>query len=802
MRVETTGSKDLNIMLVGEAPGENEARTGRPFHPGAPAGGTLDRVLTGANTSRHDCIITNVAKEKPPGNKIAFFFEDKKCTTPKPILLEWIEELKRDIIKYDPNIIVALGSIACKILTGENSISAARGYIYPCDLVSGYKVLPTYHPQKINYEWNLFPIVVLDIRKALTHSKNKKLDYDKKNLEFDVTKTQFISYCKYLLTLDTPVAVDIETIEPNNHIDIIGLANSSSHGVSFQFIKNRKAILSPENEAEVWLALNEVHSKKYLIMQNGLYDAVVLAKNNGIICNNYCYDTLIAAHVCWPEFPRSLRFLASIILNVPAWKDTSQEAPLYYNCSDAVNTYAIWESLHKELVKQKDTEVFSFEMSQVFPAMMLQMQGLYVNEEERKKLLIKINTDIEEIRENVSEVLGREIIVKADKKKKNALNISSSKQLASLLYVDLGLETQFKRRKSIQDTRKITTDAEALMKLARKHPENNILNKILTLKKKIKLLTFVDISVSPENKVHTCYNVTGATTLKVQKGLVVDSEDSFKSFGRWSSSKSIIYPWGSGNLQNIPKEARKIYTAPEGYEILQADYIQAEAVVVAYLIHDYKVIKMFKEAFGLTREEKEGLELDIHKLTASFMLKIAIEDVNKEQRTRGKLIRHATNYSAGPNVLAHTLQIPVKEAKTLLTKFHLTTPQLKLWHKSIDRELRQKRSLTNLLGRKHRFLGRWDSSMLKSAYAYIPQSTVGDLLNKALVTFYTKYGNVRDIILQLHDAIYILSPLEKREESKQMLKDCMLTELEVEGKKFTVDIDFSAGQNWGELEDV
>jgi uracil-DNA glycosylase family 4 len=1115
MIVNTVGTPGANIMLVGEAPGEQENRTGKPFHPGTPTGITLDKILSGAGISRHDCLITNVAREKPPGGKIAFYFKDAKCTIPKDILLQDIEKLKKDIRVFKPNIIITLGKVATQILTGNNSITAARGYICESTLLPGVKVLPTYHPQKINYEWKLFFTAVLDIRKAIKNSESPDILKDDRTLITNMSKLEYISYLNYLLyEHKEPIAVDIETLQPGSHIDIMGIADTPTHGVAFELIKGRKAVYSESKELEIWRHLSQVLKTKELIMQNGSYDTTVLYLHHGIYCPKFYYDTMVAAHVCWPENPRSLAYLASICLNVPAWKHTSQTESLLYNAGDTTNTYGIWEVLKRELEKQEVNHIFKHEMAQIEPSVMLQIQGLQVNADKQKELLKGIEQKLVKIKAVLTEELQREVIFKADKKKKDALNINSPTQLAKLLYVDLGIPPQYKRRKSVSESRKLTTDEEALSKLARTI-DNPIFNNIIKVKKLSKLKTFIDITTSPEGKVHTSYNVTGATMIRENKGLIIDEEDSFKSFGRWSSSKSIILPYGSGNLQNIPKEARKMYTAPEGYEYLQADYMQAEAVVVAYEINDYREIKLFKESFGLSKEERKERDLDVHKLKASTVFGIPISEVTSDMRKIGKTIKHAcvdkdtevltekgwkeiqfldvekdkvaqwdkenkitftkplkvfkykykgnllrfkksyfsqtvtknhrfpiwnrkakkfkvvlsqdlfranngdyslpisgyfngsinitpeiirlftalqadgsirerlrhgkeisfmfkkvrkierlkvllnnckirystyettekrtgfylnkedsaelfnfavktkkkfdswilqlsqdclnalvdearwwdarrnkgnnsyqyysvdrtncewlqtaahltgrratiynnhptvfttnvsdailltgtekakkvtvpyndyvyslnvpstyylvrkdglisitgnSNYNAGPGVLAHFLQISLKEAKILMSQAKNATPQLHLWHKRIQQHLQRERSLTNLFGRKHRFLGRYNDNLLRSAYAYTPQSTVGDLLNMALTRFYYKYGMERRIRLQLHDAIYVFSPLGKRQETIAMLKDAMLIELtSSNGVKYTVDVDFSAGPNWGEMEEL
>ena len=521
-----------------------------------------------------------------------------------------------------------------------------------------------------------------------------------------------------------------------------------------------------------------------------MYDIGVLWHHLNILAPKYKYDVMVAAHVVWPEVRRSLGFLASLCLNVPRWKDTSQSAPTMYNASDAANTYGIWYYMEKELQKTGSYHTFEFEMMQVWPAVMMQLQGLKVDTDVQNHLILSINQRLVELQTEIHTEIGDD-----------KLNIGSPQQLQKLLYIDMKLPFQYKRRKSRFDERKVTTEAAALRKLYRE-TKNELLSKILEWKKLNKLVKFVNIPLSPESRVHTSYNITGATMARSTRKGLVDDEGTYKSFGRWSSSKSIILPFGSGNLQNIPKKARKIYTAPLGQVFLQADYMQAEAVVVAYCISDYAMISLFQESFGLSREERKDRNLDIHKLTAATMFRTPIEDVTPEQRSIGKMIRHATNYSAGPMVLANGIECSLKEAKVLLEQFHCTTPQLKLWHQSIQKELYQTRTLTNLLGRKHRFLERWGDELFRSAYSFIPQSTVGDLLNTALLRLYNHYGDQYDIVLQLHDAIYILVDEDKVPQAIEDIRKSMLMPLYYKGTEFTIDVDFSVGRSWGELKEL
>jgi len=784
-----TGPLHSNIMLVGECPSESDMRSGKPFS--GRYGEVLDKLLNEANISRHECMLTYLVKDRPPAGKMEFYFEDKKYLHPKPLFNEALQQLKKDIETYKPNIVVTFGALAMHYLIGIQGIQSNRGFIHESTLCPGVKVLPTYALGVIDADWKLSFSAAMDIRKAVRNSTDDCLPYDKRILETNISKQSYLEYLNFLLCAHKgPIAVDIETKSPGAHIDIIGIADSPYHAVSFEFLSGKQPRYNLEEETEIWSTLARVLTTREVIFHNGLYDSTVLWYNQGILCEKYTKDTLYAAHACFPELPRSLGYLASICLNVPAWKHTSTESPLLYNAADAANTFGIWEILEAEMGRQGVRSIHDFEIEQTPAASFLQLQGIYVNPDVQRQLIQSNREQLKQLDIELENLIGRKI------------NLASPKQLADLLYLDMRLPIQYKRRKNINDAKKVTTGAEALRKL-HQVTGNPVLTKILERKKIDKLLTFLDVPVSENSRVHTCYNVTGATMSREKKGIVSDDEESYKSFGRWSSSESIILPYGSGNLQNNPRPARAMYTAPPGKKIVQADYKQAEAVVVAYLINDQRLKKLFNESFGKTALYCKENNLDVHKLTASMVFRTAVQDVTSEQRKVGKLVRHATNYSAGPAVLAANLGCSIKEAKLFLQQFYMACPQLQLWHKRIQEELKQTRTLWNLFGRKHRFLGRWDDTLFRSAYAYKPQSSVGDLLNYALVDIYKALpeDDSASIYLQLHDAIYVLCNEELVSETMQTMRNLMIRPLQHNGETFYIDVDFKVGDSWKDLEE-
>ena len=790
MIVNTVGPAGAEIMLVGEAPGEQEDRLGVPFV--GTAGRTLDILLQQAGINRHQALITNVARVRPPANDMSFYFFDKKKTKPKPQLEEWLQQLKSDIIQHKPNIVVALGDTALWALTGEHGINANRGWISESTLVPGQKILATFHPQNINYEWKNSWAMVMDLRKAKRHSTFSGFLSDRRTLIPEATAEQFIDYCKRLADSECVVGIDLETVSNFCHPDRIGIGHSFEYAMSLPLVRSPHHYWSTTEEIEIWSQFSRVMQRCPIVVQNGPFDFSVLFNHLGIFPRRIEMDTHIAAHVCWPEVPRSLSFLSSICIDVPRWKHTAMSDPGAYNAQDVSNMMGVYEVLKKELENANSVDTFKFELSQIEPACFLQLQGILIDNSRRLRMMEEFSSRVADI-DNLFETLtGKKI------------NLRSSAQVKKLLYVDLGLPPQYKRRKHADEPPKLTADAEAIKKLLRLYPNNQILTLFAEYAKLSKLLSsFLDIQLSPAGRVHTSYNVTGATMRrKDTKGLVRDDEEQYKSFGRWSSSQSIVLPYGSGNLQNIPYKARKLYIPPPGYVIVQADYKQAEAVVVSYLIGDEILKRMFVQSFGKSKEECKANHWDVHKLTAAMLYNKPVEDVTPEERNIGKRLRHAVSYSAGPQVIAVNIGVALQEAKALLNHYHAVNPRLGAWQERVKKQLAETRTLTNLLGRKHRFLDKWDDSLFRSAYSFLPQSTVGDLLNLSLVTFYNRYGDEETILLQLHDAIYTFCLPSETDRTMERLRSCMIRPIEVGSEIMTIDVDFSIGKNWGEMEEI
>lgn len=140
------------LLLVGEAPGREEDREGRPFR--GTAGRILDAALVRAAIPRDRVFVTNSVKCRPPGNRKPRTAELAAC---RPYLVAQVAAIR-------PRVIVALGQTATGDLLGPPAALAhVRG---TWGAFGGVPVLATYHPAAVLYNRRLLPVLVADLRTA------------------------------------------------------------------------------------------------------------------------------------------------------------------------------------------------------------------------------------------------------------------------------------------------------------------------------------------------------------------------------------------------------------------------------------------------------------------------------------------------------------------------------------------------------------------------------------------------------------------------------------------------------------
>lgn len=154
--VSSSGPSGADVVLVGEAPGENEVEEGEPFV--GRAGDRLDEVFDRIGIDRSDFYITNLVKVRPPENRDPTVDE----------ISAWNPLLKKELEVVDPDVVITLGNFASRQLLDVNDgITSLRGSFYSVD---GLRIFPVFHPAATLYDRSKMDVFEEDFRRVLGKS--------------------------------------------------------------------------------------------------------------------------------------------------------------------------------------------------------------------------------------------------------------------------------------------------------------------------------------------------------------------------------------------------------------------------------------------------------------------------------------------------------------------------------------------------------------------------------------------------------------------------------------------------------
>lgn len=360
----TSGPRDAQVVIVGEAWGEAEADAKRPF-VGA-SGKELWRMLgeawgeiapadhkravlafymrdNGWVDVREDwlreasLLLTNVLTFRPPANDLEMIAVPKAERgepypwpaakaghyIPREIMVPAVTRLEAELRACQPNLVIACGNTALAALCQVGGIGSHRGAIREAAALRGLKVLPTYHPAAVMRQWPLRPTVLQDLMKARVERGFAEIRRPERVVNINPTLDEVGNFYEAARALAWPrLACDIET--EKGQIRCIGFAKSRDWAIVVPFIDKTKPGWSywptAEAEAQAWnyvKAILDLPCQK--IFQNGLYDVQYLWQY-GCPPRNMTADTMLLHHSMYPELPKSLGFLGSIYTNEAAWK--------------------------------------------------------------------------------------------------------------------------------------------------------------------------------------------------------------------------------------------------------------------------------------------------------------------------------------------------------------------------------------------------------------------------------------------------------------------------------------------------
>ncbi len=324
----------VKLFILGEAYGATEEAEQTCFV--GPSGHLLNELLNQAGLQREDCYISNVFLLRPRDNKIENFCGPKSeaiegypvYAKGKYIHKRYTPELARlesELEETNPNLILALGNTAIWAMLGQTGMKSLRGTVHlSTHTMSGFKVLPTYHPAALFRQYQLKPIVAMDFIKAAREQEFPEIRIPKRLIYIPETPNDIENWFEANINSDTILAVDIETA--GKQITCIGFAPNPSIALVIPIVDAKKLgrsyWIDVKDELRVWNTIRRILGDKKIkkVFHNGLYDLTFIIRAMGIPTMGVEEDTMLLSHALQPESLKSLEFLGSIFADAPAWK--------------------------------------------------------------------------------------------------------------------------------------------------------------------------------------------------------------------------------------------------------------------------------------------------------------------------------------------------------------------------------------------------------------------------------------------------------------------------------------------------
>lgn len=609
------------------------------------------------------------------------------------------------------------------------------------------------------------------------------------------------------LAKQTLISVDTET----THVvprcaEIVGYSFSYQPGEAYYIPVRGPAgdtVLNPQQTLDALRPILENPQIRKL-GQNLKYDMIVL-KNVGVQLAGLAFDTMIASYLI-DSGGRShnLDALAERLLNhttikidelIGKGRDQKRmdEVPVAqvaaYAAEDAdipLRIYPLLESRLREMELSRLNDEVEVPLIEVLAE--LEFTGVRVDPARLAELSARYGKRLAELEHEIEELAG------------HPLNIGSPKQLAQVLFEELGLPVVKKTKTGP------STDADVLEQLAPSHP---LPAKIVEYRQFAKLKnTYVDAlptMIHPETgRVHTAFNQVVAAT------------------GRLSSSEP--------NLQNIPirtDEGREIRSAfvpgihvdeslrdsksrpggtrpRERWKLLAADYSQIELRILAHYSNDPAMCAAFD------RDD------DIHTLVASQVFGIPLDEVTSAQRRSAKAVNFGVIYGQSPFGLAKGLGISNEEAAAFIDGYFKTYRGVaEFMVRTLD-DCRRQGYVSTILGRRRSIQGVRPVDQLtlltdnpsrrpltlpeRTAVNSVIQGTAADMIKLAMLAIHRRLRDEKfqaKMLLQIHDELVFEVPPTEIDTLADLVRHEMRSALPL---KVPLQVDIKTGDNWAACE--
>ncbi|MEK7434529.1 MAG: DNA polymerase [Cyanobacteriota bacterium] len=499
------------------------------------------------------------------------------------------------------------------------------------------------------------------------------------------------------------------------------------------------------------------------ILHNAKFDIKMLKINYGIEFQNI-FDTMLASQIISAGVNEThnlkdvvYRYLGIELDKTEQKSDWSKElsvSQISYAIKDVEVLIPLKNKLKEFLVENKLVRVAVLEFNCCLSVSDMEINGCFLD----KNKWLDIIEKVEKKHSKLSDEIQKEL-----SKNSNQLSLFND-------FLEINLNSNQQLLESLNNMG-INLDDTAERTLSLNKNKHEIIEKILEYRSLQKSLSSYGKNIlehinKKTGRIHASFNQIGAGT------------------GRFSCFNP--------NLQQIPanEEYRSSFMAEKGNKLITADYSQIELRILAEISGDKEFIRAFESGE------------DLHKITASNMFSIPLENVTKEMRSQAKSINFGLVYGRGASSLAEQIGTSVEEAKKLIEKYFEIYEGVKIWLDNAGKlaiKTSQSRTLSNRL-KKYIF----DSNNRKEIASIDRQGknspiqgTSADITKQALFLINKEFKNTKTkLINTVHDEIILESPLEFAENSAKILEQKMIEAGRIYLKKVPIVVDVHISDFW------
>ena len=495
--------------------------------------------------------------------------------------------------------------------------------------------------------------------------------------------------------------------------------------------------------------------KKYGVTIAPIADTMMLSYCVGGGLHAHGLDTLADQHFSHKMI--SYSDVTGTGKNKKNFSEIALDVATNYAAEDADYTLRLYHVLVPRMVASKVTTVYETIERPLIPVIAdMEAAGIAIDTATLNGLSAHFSAQIQSLEKEIITLAGMQF------------SVGSPKQLGEVLYDKMQLGGAKKSSK----TGAYTTDAATLEALA--GDGHDIARKVLEWRQYSKLKsTYTDAlprATSPrDGRVHTSYSMASTTT------------------GRLSSSDP--------NLQNIPirtdegKRIRTAFIAPEGFQLISADYSQIELRLLAHMAD----LPVLRDAF------RDGI--DIHAVTASQMFGVPLDQMTSDIRRRAKAINFGIIYGISAHGLSVQLGIPRQEAGLYIEKYFAQYPGIREYMDRTIQFAREHLYVETLFGRRIHVKdinsknGAFRQASERAAINAPIQGTAADIIKRAMIAVHAKLTGESRLLLQVHDELII----EARTEVAPVLTiEIKRTMEQVAALSVPLTVDVGIGAHWGD----